>query len=112
MKLEAKRQREEEEAKEKRLAEEAAHPFPELSDEEANEDIKQQLASIEREASAQQEEQKDSGLDSELAGDKELIDTDYMIPVKAELTEERFSAAHRLIDDDDDACFHSAMDST
>ena len=41
MKLEAKRQREEEEAKQQRLADEAAHPFPDLSDEEANEEIKQ-----------------------------------------------------------------------
>lgn len=41
MKLEEKRTREAEEAKERRLAEEAAHPFPDLSDDEANEEIKQ-----------------------------------------------------------------------
>ena len=40
LKLEDKRMREAEEAKERRLAEEAAHPFPDLSDDEANEDIK------------------------------------------------------------------------
>ena len=45
MKVEANRQREEDEAKVRRLAEEAAHPFPELSDEEVNEEIKAQIAS-------------------------------------------------------------------
>lgn len=43
MKNEQKRQRAEEEARQKRLEDEAAHPFPDLSDEEANEDIRRQL---------------------------------------------------------------------
>ncbi len=41
MKNEAKRHREEEEARIKRLEEAAAEPFPELSDEEVNEEIRQ-----------------------------------------------------------------------
>ena len=40
MKNEEARAKAEEEAKRKRLEEELAHPFPELSDEEANEEIK------------------------------------------------------------------------
>lgn len=40
MKNEEARAKAEEEAKRKRLAEELAHPFPDLSDEEANEDIR------------------------------------------------------------------------
>jgi len=48
IKVEAKIQREEDEAKARRLAEEAAHPFPELSDEEVNEEIKQQIASAQK----------------------------------------------------------------
>ena len=44
MKNEAKRQREQEEARIKKLQEAAAEPFPELSDEEVNEEIRQQIA--------------------------------------------------------------------
>ena len=44
MKLEAKRHQEEEDARQRRLEEEAKHPLPELSDEEANEDIRRELA--------------------------------------------------------------------
>jgi len=40
MKNETRRQNEEEEAKRKRLEQEAAQPFPELSDEEANDEIR------------------------------------------------------------------------
>jgi len=76
MKFETKRHREEDEAKARRLAEEAAHPFPELSDEEANEEIKQQIASAEqeREAAAAQQEDPFLSSESDLAGDK-MVET-------------------------------------
>lgn len=47
MKNEERRQKEEEEARRKRRAEAEAAAIPELSDEEANEEIRQQLAEIE-----------------------------------------------------------------
>jgi len=97
MKNEERRQREEEEARRRRREIEDAQPFPELSDEELNEEIRQQLAQAQ---AARQEDEKIDDLG--MAGDK-LVETQYLIPDKGDLAQKRFSwTVNRLVTDDDD----------
>lgn len=100
MKNETKRQNEEEEARRKRLEQEAAQPFPELSDEEVNDEIRQQIADAQKQAEA---DEPLIGSDSDLGGDKQLLETEFLIPNKADEIMLRLSQANtKLIDDDDD----------
>ena len=99
IKVEQKRQQAEEEARQKRLEEEAAHPFPDLSDEEANEDIRRQMneaANQQRGAAAQQQEVVNN---NEADDDKELVETQYLFPEKADQAVIRMSNIQEVEED-------------